>query len=61
MHRLAPEIQTCLEGLFRLLLLAVQAVVLTIFNEMRAYFDEEKGYMSCIFSLSRFLSHNGRQ
>ena len=45
-HRLAPEIQTCLEGLFRLLLLAVQAVMPAIFDEMRAYFDEGKGYIS---------------
>lgn len=46
MHWLAPEIQACLEGLFRLLLFAVQTIVLAIFDEMRAYFDERKGYIS---------------
>ena len=48
MHRLAPEIQACLEGLFRLLLFAVQAVVLAIFDEMRAYFDKGKGYIGLL-------------
>ena len=45
MHRLALKIQTCPKGLFRLLLLAAQAIVLAIFNEMRTYFDEGKGYI----------------
>ena len=46
MHRLAPEIQACLEGLFRLLLFAVQTIVLAIFDEMRYYLNERKGKSS---------------
>ena len=48
MHRLALKIQTCPKGLFRLLLLAAQAIVLAIFNEMRTYFDEGKGYIGIL-------------
>ena len=46
MHRLALKIQTCLKCLLRLFLLAAQAIVLTIFNEMRTDFDKGKGHLT---------------
>ena len=48
MHWFAPEIQASLKGLLSLFLLAVQAIVSAVFNKMRTYFDEGKGYIGIL-------------
>ena len=48
MHWFAPEIQASLKCLLSLFLLAVQAIVPAVFNKMRTYFDEGKGYIGIL-------------